>query len=69
MRFLRLYKEKRLDTLLYQTYCSLMEAPTGFEPAIRQLQCRALPLGYRATYEQNYYTKLNIYCQLKFDFF
>ena len=48
MRLLHLYKEKRPDTALYQTYCSSMEAPTGFEPAIRQLQCRALPLGYRA---------------------
>ena len=46
--FLYSYKEKRLDTILYQTYCSLMEAPTGFEPVIRQLQCLALPLGYRA---------------------
>ena len=59
MRFLLLYKEKRLNTKLYQTDCSLMEAPTGFEPAMRQLQCRALPLGYRATYERYNYSKLH----------
>ena len=51
MRFLRLYKEKNSDTL-YQSYCSLMEVPAGFEPAIRQLQCRALPLGHGTTYER-----------------
>ncbi len=33
MWFLRLYKEKRPDTVLYQTYCSLMVGVTGFEPA------------------------------------
>lgn len=32
MQFLRLYKEKRPDTLLYQTYFSLMVPRIGLEP-------------------------------------
>ncbi len=31
MRFLRLDKEKRLDTVLYQTYCFLMTNVYNFD--------------------------------------
>ena len=31
MRFLRLHKEKRPDTVLYQTYCSLMSRNITFD--------------------------------------
>ena len=38
----------------------LLEATPGFEPGIRVLQTRALPLGYIATYNYNifYFCKL-----------
>lgn len=47
MRFLRLYKEKRLDTLmsLNQTYCSLMVPPSGIEPLIKPYHGSVIPLN------------------------
>ena len=47
----QLYKIKKL------TFVSLflnMEDPVGFEPTIRELQSRALPLGYESGYVLNY---------------
>ena len=38
------------NNTLHQTRCRvlLLEAPPGFEPGVRVLQTRALPLGYSA---------------------
>ena len=41
----------------------LLEAPNGFEPMIRQLQCHALPLGYGAIYEALYYNVIYVFSQ------
>ena len=42
--------KEKTDTFLHQLNMFRMEDPIGFEPTIRQLQCRALPLGYGSIY-------------------
>ena len=45
-------KYKKIDKMLISQHfiVFLLEAPPGFEPGIRVLQTRALPLGYSAEY-------------------
>ena len=47
----KLKNNKNEKMLIFQYFLVLiLEAPPGFEPGIRVLQTRALPLGYSAEY-------------------
>ena len=58
-----IYQKINKKSLVYTRLNFFMEVPTGFEPAIRQLQCLALPLGYRTIIAKMIipinYTKVN----------